>query len=126
VLNCSRGDGIRNCPQCFKKLWERKNEWRMSLSRHRGIQCVVVFVAHKSAVIEIDCYRVLRELSDYLEADLPPQLRLEIETHLRECDHCTAVYDGMRNVVRLLGDEKAIELPEGFSERLYKRIVSDA
>jgi hypothetical protein len=43
-----------------------------------------------------------------------------------ECDHCTAVYDGMRNVVRLLGDEKAIELPEGLSERLYKRIVSDA
>jgi len=26
----------------------------------------------------------------------------------------------------LLGDEKVIELPEGLSERLYKRIVSDA
>jgi predicted anti-sigma-YlaC factor YlaD len=64
-------------------------------------------------------------LSDYIEADLPSQLRLQIEKHLKECDHCTAVYDGMRNVVRLLGDEKVIELPEGFSERLYKRIVSD-
>jgi len=65
-------------------------------------------------------------LSDYLDADLPPQLHLQIERHLKECDHCTAVYDGMRNVVRLLGDEKVIELPEGLSERLYKRIVSDA
>ena len=98
----------------------------MSLSRHRGIQCTVVFVPNKSVVIQIDCHQVLRELSDYLEADLPPQLRLQIERHLKECDHCTAVYDGMRNVVRLLGDEKVIELPEGFSERLYKRIVSDA
>jgi predicted anti-sigma-YlaC factor YlaD len=84
------------------------------------------FVEQKSAVTEIDCYRVLRELSDYLEADLPPQLRLEIEKHLQECDHCKAVYDGLKNVVRLVGDEKAIALPEGFSERLYQRILSVA
>ena len=81
---------------------------------------------NESVVIQIDCRQILRELSDYLDADLPPQLRLQIERHLNECDHCTAVYDGMRNVVRLLGDEKVIELPEGLSERLYKRIVSDA
>ena len=81
---------------------------------------------NQSAVVQIDCRQILRELSDYLDADLPPQLRLQIERHLKECDHCTAVYDGVRNVVRLLGDEKVIELPEGLSERLYKRIVSDA
>ena len=81
---------------------------------------------NESVVIQIDCRQILRELSDYLDADLPPELRLQIERHLKECDHCTAVYDGMRNVVRLLGDEKVIELPEGLSERLYKRIVSDA
>lgn len=81
---------------------------------------------NQSAVVQIDCRQILRELSDYLDADLPPELRLQIERHLKECDHCTAVYDGMRNVVRLLGDEKVIELPEGLSERLYKRIVSDA
>jgi predicted anti-sigma-YlaC factor YlaD len=86
----------------------------------------VVYVPNKPVVIQIDCHQVLRELSDYLEADLPPQLRLQIERHLKQCDHCTAVYDGMRNVVRLLGDEKVIELPEGFSDRLYKRIVSDS
>jgi anti-sigma factor (TIGR02949 family) len=86
----------------------------------------VVYVPNESVVIQIDCRQILRELSDYLDADLPPQLRLQIERHLKECDHCTAVYDGMRNVVRLLGDEKVIELPEGLSERLYKRIVSDA
>ncbi len=86
----------------------------------------MVYVPNQSAVVQIDCRQILRELSDYLDADLPPQLRLQIERHLKECDHCTAVYDGMRNVVRLLGDEKVIELPEGLSERLYKRIVSDA
>ena len=82
----------------------------------------MVFVSRKASVIEIDCYQVRRALSDYLEGDLTPQLRLRIEEHLQTCDHCRAVYDGLRNIVRLLGDEEAIELPEGFSQRLYKRL----
>ena len=81
----------------------------------------MVFVSRKPAVIEIDCYQVRRELSDYLENDLTPQLRLQIEEYLWGCDHCRAVYDGLRNVVQLLGSERVIELPEGFSQRLYKR-----
>jgi predicted anti-sigma-YlaC factor YlaD len=84
----------------------------------------VVFVSHKASVIEIDCYQVRRELSDYLEGDLTPRFRLQIEEHLQSCDHCRAVHDGTRNVVRLLGDEKAIELPQGFSQRLYKRLFT--
>ena len=80
-------------------------------------------MSRKPAVIEIDCYQVRQELSDYLEGDLTPQLRLGIEEHLRTCDHCRAVYEGLRNIVRLLGDEEVIELPEGFSQRLYKRLL---
>jgi predicted anti-sigma-YlaC factor YlaD len=86
----------------------------------------VVLVPHKSAVIKVDCYQVRTELSNYLEADLPPQLRLQIEKHLKNCGHCAAVYDGVRNLVRLMGDERMIELPEGFSERLYRRVMSGA
>ncbi len=83
----------------------------------------VVFVSRKTSAVEIDCYQVRRELSDYLEGDLTPKLRLQIEDHLQSCSHCMAVYDGLRNVVRLLGDEKIIELPDGFSRRLYKRLM---
>ena len=83
----------------------------------------VLFVSHKASVIEIDCYQVRRELSDYVEGDLTPQLRLRIEEHLQTCNHCRAVYDGLRNIMRLLGDEEVIELPEGFSQRLYKRLL---
>jgi len=46
-----------------------------------------------------------------------------IGEHLRTCDHCRAVYEGLRNIVRLLGDEEVIELPEGFSQRLYNRLL---
>ncbi len=82
----------------------------------------VLFVSHKPSVVEIDCYQVRRELSDYLEGDVTPELRSRIEDHLAGCAHCTAIYDGMRNVVQLLSDERMIELPEGFSQRLYKRL----
>lgn len=87
---------------------------------------LVILVPQKPSVVEVDCYRVRRELSDYLESDLTAEVRLQIEDHLQSCSHCTAVYDGLRNVLRLLADEKAIELPEGFSRRLYERLILHA
>jgi predicted anti-sigma-YlaC factor YlaD len=51
------------------------------------------------------------------------QLRARIDVHRRNCHHCRAVYDGVRNVVQLLGSEESIELPAGFSQRLYKRLL---
>jgi anti-sigma factor RsiW len=79
-----------------------------------------------TSVIEIDCQQVRRELSNYLEGDLAPELRLQIESHLASCSHCAAVHDGMRNVVRLLGDGKLLDVPEGFGKRLYQRLLSEA
>ena len=81
-------------------------------------------VRAKLKIVEIDCYEARRELIDYMEGDLAPELRAQIDRHLENCRHCTAVYDGVRNVVRLLGSEGAFELPQGFSQRLYKRLLS--
>jgi anti-sigma factor RsiW len=83
-------------------------------------------VSRKPVVIETDCYQARRALSDYLEGDLTPQLRLLMWEHFQTCDHCRPVYDGLRNIVSLLGDEEVIELPEGFSQRLYQRFLSSA
>ena len=120
MLSCLRGSGIRKRHEGFKGWLESEGE--RHLSSITASNRSVLFVQHKPSVIEIDCYQIRRELSDYLEEDLTAQLRLQIEDHLQNCSHCRAVYDGMRNVVRLLGDGKSIELPEGFSRRLYKRL----
>jgi len=124
VPSCSRGSGIRKCHEGFKaqltsKVHCSKCHFPSTAASHRSVG----FVSRKRGVIEIDCYQVRGDLSDYLEGDLTPQLRLRIEEHLQTCDHCRAVYDGLRNIVRLLGDEEVIELPEGFSQRLYKRLL---
>jgi anti-sigma factor RsiW len=73
--------------------------------------------------VKISCMEVIRELSSYIESDLNDQLRLQISEHLAGCAHCTAIYDGTRNVIRLVGDGRSFELPAGFSERLRKRIA---
>ena len=121
--SCSRGSGIQKCHEGFKAQLTSEDDCECHFLSIAASHGSVVFVSRKLGFIEIDCYQVRRELSDYLEGDLTPQLRLRIEQHLQACDHCSAVYDGLRNIVRLLGDEEVIELPEGFSQRLYKRLL---
>jgi anti-sigma factor RsiW len=74
------------------------------------------------AIIEITCVEVWREISNYLDGDISPELRARIEAHFKTCKHCTAVLDGTRNVVRLVGDGEAFEVPAGFSQRLYGKL----
>ncbi len=76
------------------------------------------------AIIEISCVEVWREISNYLEGDVRPELRARIEAHLKVCKHCTAIHDGTRNVVRLVGDGVAFEfdVPHDFSQRLYSKL----
>jgi len=76
----------------------------------------------QNKTVEVDCYRVRRELVNWMEDDLTADLRAQVDLHLQNCQHCTAVYDGARNVVRLLSDEKAFDLPPGISDRLYQRL----
>lgn len=74
------------------------------------------------ATIEISCVEVWREISNYLEDEISPEMRGRMESHFKNCAHCTAVLDGTRNVVGLVGDGKVYQMPEGFNKRLYKKI----
>lgn len=74
--------------------------------------------------VKISCQEVWREVSNYLEDDLTPQLRAAIETHLSGCAHCSAVVDGTRNVVELVCNDRAFRLPDGFGKRLSQRLAS--
>jgi anti-sigma factor RsiW len=73
-------------------------------------------------VIEISCLEVWREISNYVDNDVVPELRARMEAHLKVCAHCKAVVDGTRNVVKLVADGVEYALPEGFSQRLYGKI----
>ena len=76
--------------------------------------------------VEISCLEVFRQISNFIEGELDPQLRARMEAHFKDCAHCSAIVDGARNVVRLVGDGKTFDLPTGFSERLKKRLAATA
>lgn len=76
--------------------------------------------------MEISCKEVIRELSAYIDQDLDPGLRSQIEGHLADCHHCTAILDGARNVIRLVSDKRSFDLPVGFSQRLRERLLDSA
>jgi predicted anti-sigma-YlaC factor YlaD len=73
-------------------------------------------------VVEISCEEVWREISNSLEGETSGELRARMKEHFKGCKHCTAVLDGTRNVVQLVGDARAFELPAGLSDRLYQKL----
>ena len=75
---------------------------------------------------QISCREVRKELAHYMEDDISPALRERIEGHFLRCGVCFAIYDGLRKVVRLVNSTEIIELPQGFSVRLYRRIVTSS
>jgi predicted anti-sigma-YlaC factor YlaD len=72
--------------------------------------------------IEIDCEEVWRHISDYLDGEVDSGLRATMASHFKDCAHCSAVLDGTRNVVELVGDGRAFEIPPTAGQRLYKKL----
>jgi anti-sigma factor (TIGR02949 family) len=74
------------------------------------------------SVIEISCLEVWREISNYIDGEIDANLRARMEAHFKVCSHCKAIYDGTKNVVKLVADGVEYQMPEGFSQRLYEKI----
>lgn len=72
--------------------------------------------------MEISCREVRQELANYMEDDITQDLRARIERHFLRCDGCSALYDGLRQVIYLVNESDLIELPVGLSERLFQRL----
>ena len=70
----------------------------------------------------VKCEDVWREISNYLEEDLDPELKLAMEEHFAQCPHCESVREGMRNVIELYGEKPMFTLPAGFHPRLRGRL----
>jgi hypothetical protein len=70
----------------------------------------------------LNCEQVGREISNYEDGDIDAGLRSAMDEHFRGCKRCASLLAGTRNVVRLYGDERMLEVPAGFGQRLEKRL----
>ena len=68
------------------------------------------------------CEEVQRELSNYLDGEVPGELRKAMQDHFRACARCTALLQDMRDIVLALGDERLVDVPPGYSTRLYRKL----
>jgi anti-sigma factor RsiW len=64
----------------------------------------------------------MRELSEYLDGELTPELKDEIQGHLAGCKHCSTVFDQVRMTIDIFCDEQKVELPADVSARLHKAV----
>jgi hypothetical protein len=74
----------------------------------------------------LNCEQVWREISNYVDGDIDAALGSAMDEHFRGCKRCASLLAGTRNVVRLYGDERMLEVPAGFGQRLKKRLARNA
>lgn len=75
--------------------------------------------------MELNCKHVWEYISDYIDGSVEPEVRLQIERHLENCEICSAILDSTRNILYLTADNQTFALPIGFSERLHARLAEE-
>jgi len=70
-----------------------------------------------------DCSRLLRDLSDFIDGQLSPEICASFEEHLAQCENCRVVFDTTNRTILLYQNSAKEEtLPEDARERLFKKL----
>jgi len=77
----------------------------------------------QSVAVEMCCVEVRRLIEEYLDGDLELEAYVRVDAHLDECRHCSALYNGVRNVVSLLGSGEVFPLPQEIEGRLLRHLI---
>src|SRR5689334_5995808 len=77
-------------------------------------------------MVVVNCEQVWQEISNYVDDDIDPSLRSALDQHLHQCQRCTAVLDGTRNVIQLYGDDRLFDVPMGYGWRMQRRLAANA
>jgi anti-sigma factor (TIGR02949 family) len=73
-----------------------------------------------------DCQEYLRQISDYIDGELSPDLCAKLEEHLSGCNHCMVVVNTLKRTIELYQEEEnATSLPAEAKKRLYSRLSLD-
>jgi anti-sigma factor RsiW len=67
----------------------------------------------------LNCKGVIREISNYIDGDLDPVVRQELERHLEHCEDCTMIVDQTRKSIKILCDSRPVALSSDVRARLH-------
>lgn len=71
----------------------------------------------------ITCEEFLAEFGDYLENQVSPEVRKELELHVSQCRACQVLCDSSRKTVKLVTESCSFELPENVSDAIIDRVM---
>ena len=70
----------------------------------------------------LSCEQVLARLSDYLDGELAPADRAQVEAHLRGCDACARFGGEVAETLRLLRERLLAEPSEAFLDAMRRKL----
>lgn len=76
----------------------------------------------------LTCKQFLQELSDYLDDQLDPKLKQELQKHVNECPNCWVVCDTTEKTIKVYKGMEAQPVPGEIQSRLMaalKRKMSE-
>ncbi|MGE5323198.1 MAG: RNA polymerase sigma factor [Actinomycetota bacterium] len=59
----------------------------------------------------ISCRRAIRIIATCLGSNLAPDLRIQIEQHVRVCDRCAAILDSTQKMLYIVADDHVFDFP---------------
>jgi anti-sigma factor RsiW len=70
----------------------------------------------------LNCKGVIREISNYIDGALDPEVKQELEQHLEDCEDCKLVVDQTKLTVEIFCDSEPVELPGDVKSRLHEAL----
>jgi hypothetical protein len=71
----------------------------------------------------LNCKKVIRQISDFLDEDLEPVLAEQLSRHLEHCEDCKLVVDTTRKTIEVFCNTEPTPLPPAVRERLERALA---
>jgi hypothetical protein len=72
----------------------------------------------------ITCEEFFSEFADYLENQVSPEVRQELELHLSQCRACHVLYDSTRKTVKIVSESDSFQLPQNLFDPIIDRVMA--
>jgi hypothetical protein len=72
----------------------------------------------------ITCEDFFAEFADYLEDQVLPEVRQELELHLSQCRACHVLYDSTRKTIKIVAESNSFELPQNIFDPILDRVMA--
>ncbi len=70
----------------------------------------------------MNCENLLKQLNDYVDGDIDPEVCEQYEAHMEDCNPCQVVVDNIRKTITLYKAGTPYVIPLEFRRRLHETL----